>query len=354
MSKFHIATTVATFFLPAAALAEPLKVVTDIAPVQSLVQMVAGDLAGVDVIVPPGASPHGYSMRPSEARALQDADLVVWIGPDLAPWMSDPIDTIAEQARVIELASVPGTMTLAMREGATFAAHDHGDGDHDHDHDHDAHDEHADSHDHDDHDHDHAHDDDHDHDHGSDKDAEAAADHDGHDHGAFDPHLWLFPQNVQNWVSVVASEMSALDPGNADVYAANAVAGIARIDAAVADAQALLSGLNDRPFVSYHDAFQYYEQAFGLAAAGALSLSDATPPSAARIREIRDLVEDEGVVCAFSEPQFDPGLVETVFGDDAEIKVAVLDPLGAELPSGPELYPTLITSIAASAADCLR
>jgi len=356
MTRFHISTAVATIFAAGAAQAEPLRIVTDIAPVQSLVQMVAGDHGVVDVIVRPGATPHAYSMRPSEARALQEADLMVWIGPELTPWLSDPIATVAEGADVLALMDLPQTVTLETREGATFAPHDH-DHDHDHDehedHDHDhAEEDHTHDHDEDDHAHDdHAHEDhdDHDHDHA---DAEEHA-HDDHAHGGIDPHAWLSPDNAKAWLTVLVGELAEHAPEHAEAFAANAEAGRAAIDAAVAEGEARLAGLGERPFVVYHDAFQYFERAFGLSAAGALSLSDATPPSAARIREIRDLVEAEGVVCAFSEPQFDPGLVDTVFGDALDVSVAVLDPLGAEIPTGPTLYPDLIRAITGSAADCL-
>lgn len=187
--------------LSTAALAEVPQVATDIAPVHSLVAQVMGDLGAPALIVRPGASPHGYAMRPSEAQALEQADLVVWIGEGLTPWLEGPVETLGEGAAVLELMSVEGTILHDYREGATFAAHDHGEHE---GHDHDA----AKGHDHD---HDHAHDKaeahDHDHDHDHDKAESHAGDHAGHDHSGADAHAWLDPANGRVWLGAIAAEL---------------------------------------------------------------------------------------------------------------------------------------------------
>jgi len=379
------------------ATAESPRVATDIAPVQSLVARVL-DGVGADsmpaVIVRPGASPHGYAMRPSEARALEQADLVVWMGPGLTPWLGDPIETLAPEAAHLSLLTAPETLILPGRIDPRFAAHDH---DHDHgaaeggghddhdDHDHEAghdHDDHKDhnheaGHDHDDHkDHDHEaghdHDDhkDHDHEAGHDdhdyhKDHDHAADHDdhaGHDHADAadahdhahagpDPHAWLDPQNAALWLDLIARELSALDPENADLYAANAAAGQAELSALSEDIAARLAPLADRSFLVFHDAYQYFENRFGLGAAGALSIGDASEPSPARLVELRALAQEQGADCVFAEPQFNTAVIASVFGDS--VPVGELDPIGVGLEPGAGLYPAMLRNMAGAMAECL-
>ncbi|SEK26434.1 zinc transport system substrate-binding protein [Roseivivax marinus] len=332
--------------LASAATAEVPSVATDIAPVHGLVARVMEGLGEPALIVRPGASPHGYAMRPSEARALQDADAVFWVGPELEPWLAETIDTLAQDAAVTELLEVSGTETLEFREGATFAGHDHEDGHGDGD---DHAEDNYDEEDHDDHA-DHA-EDDHD-DHAEDDHAED--DHDdyaGHDHSGVDPHAWLDPENGKAWLDVIATELAALDPDNAETYRANAAAGRDEIDAAADAVRARFAEAGTPEFVVFHDAYHYFENRFGLAAAGAISLSDASDPSPARVEEVRDTVRDLGVDCVFSEPQFDQRLVQTVL-DGTEGQAAVVDPLGFEIETGPGFYPALIEAIGTEIADC--
>ncbi|MDD9707089.1 zinc ABC transporter substrate-binding protein [Seohaeicola sp. SP36] len=329
--------------LSTAALAEVPQVATDIAPVHSLVAQVMGDLGAPALIVRPGASPHGYAMRPSEAQALEQADLVVWIGEGLTPWLEGPVETLGEGAAVLELMSVEGTILHDYREGATFAAHDHGEHE---GHDHDA----AKGHDHD---HDHAHDkaEAHDHDHDHDTAESHAGDHAGHDHSGADAHAWLDPANGRVWLGAIAAELSRLDPENAAAYAANAAEGQAELTALEAELTKLLAPMAETEFVVFHDAYQYFERRFGLAAAGAISFSDASAPSAGRIAELREAVADLGAACVFAEPQFSSGLVETVFGDSA--RVGLLDPLGQDMAPGADLYPQVLRSMAGAFTTCL-
>ena len=329
--------------LSTAALAEVPQVATDIAPVHSLVAQVMGDLGAPALIVRPGASPHGYAMRPSEAQALEQADLVVWIGEGLTPWLEGPVETLGEGAAVLELMSVEGTILHDYREGATFAAHDHGEHE---GHDHDA----AKGHDHD---HDHAQDkaEAHDHDHDHDTAESHAGDHAGHDHSGADAHAWLDPANGRVWLGAIAAELSRLDPENAAAYAANAAEGQAELTALEAELTKLLAPMAETEFVVFHDAYQYFERRFGLAAAGAISFSDASAPSAGRIAELREAVADLGAACVFAEPQFSSGLVETVFGDSA--RVGLLDPLGQDMAPGADLYPQVLRSMAGAFTTCL-
>ena len=316
--------------LSTAAIADVPRVATDIAPVHSLVAQIMQGLGEPSLIVQPGASPHGYSMRPSEARALDQADLVIWVGEALTPWLEGPIATLGENADKIELMSVEGTILYDYREGATFGHHDHDHGADDH-----AKNEAKD----------------HDHDHAEKAHDHAEHDHSGHDHSGHDSHAWLDPVNARLWLGVIAAELARLDPDNAAAYAANAAAGQADIDALQAEIAAMLAPVSDKGFVVFHDAYQYFERRFDLAAAGAITLSDASTPSAGRIAELRDAVATMGAACVFAEPQFDKRLIDTVFAGSA--RVGLLDPLGQDLAPGAALYPQMMRGMAMSFADCL-
>ena len=299
-------------------LAETPRVVADIAPVQGLVARVMAGVGEPDLLVPSGASPHGHSLKPSDARALSSADAVFWVGDALSPWLEGSLEELASDAHVVSLLEAPGTLRLEFRNGAVFAADghddhghddhghdDHGHDDHSHDdhnhdgHDHADHDEHAHDHsdhdahghDHGDHDHDnHDHDDEaHDHDdHGHDH-SDHDHSHGGHDHGdhghsheGVDPHAWLAPQNGKQWLALIAEELSEIDPANAEIYQSNALAGQAEIDAVVEQVKTDL-GQTQGEFVVFHDAYQYFEHSFGVSTLGAISLADASDPSVARI-----------------------------------------------------------------------
>nr|WP_323778301.1 zinc ABC transporter substrate-binding protein [Leisingera sp.] len=342
-----------------AAWAEVPRVAADITPVHGLVARVMQGLGAPDLVVPPGASPHGYSMRPSEARALDQADLVFWLGEPLTPWLEGPLEKLAGDAHRIELLQAEGTTVLAFREGARFEAHaheeahgEHGDQDGHEDHaDHEAHagGEGGDGHEGHDHDeHGEAGHDDHDDDHEG-HEAHAAAY--AHDHQGADPHAWLLPANAQVWLDVIAAELSEHDPDNAAAYKDNAEAGKQEIAEAAASITAVLEPFRARQFIVFHDAYQYFERGFGLQAAGAISLSDASTPSPARIAEVRDAVAELEVSCVFSEPQFNPGLAATVL-DGTGAGTAVLDPLGASLEPGPQFYPALLQNLGAAIASC--
>lgn len=397
------------FTLPAAILASaasPLwadvpAVATDIAPVHALVSQVMEGVGTPDLIVPPRSSPHGYAMRPSEARALSGADLVVWVGPLLTPWLADPLESLASSASHLALLEQPGTRVLAFREGATFEAHDHGDeGDEDHGgeehaekgddqetHDHDAHgdeaheehhhekhdDEEHDHEEHDDEEHDHeGHDhEQHDHDaHGHEGHDDAGQDDAGHDapapdeghddhghneahaHSGVDPHVWLDPQNGQLWLGQIAEALAELDPDNAAQYRENAAAAQAELAALEEVIAETLVPVKNRPFIVFHDAYHYFEARFDIEARGAISENDARAPGAARVSELRDLVAESGAKCVFAEPQFNPGLIAAVT-EGQGTGTGTLDPLGADLEPGAALYADLLRGMAENMAACL-
>lgn len=338
--------------LASAAWADVPLVATDIAPVHSLVSRVMDGVGQANLIVPSGATPHEYSLRPSEAAALQDADLVFWIGPDLTPWMESAIETLAANATVSTLMDVDGTLELPFRESALFEAHshdhakddDHGHDDHGHDdhaHDEHAHDDHAD--DKDAHGHDHPEDD-----HGHDDHA-----HEGHAHGAHDPHAWLSLDNASVWLNAIAAQLSAADPENAGAYYANAASAREELDSLRTEVNEILEPVRGRNFIVFHDAYQYFENTFDFPASGAISVSDATDASPARIAEIQNRVKEQDISCVLSEPQFDPKIVAAVM-DGSAAQTGVLDPLGSDLEPGAELYGNVLRNLAQALANCLR
>lgn len=324
------------------AIAAP-RVATDIGPVHSLVAQVMEGVGAPDLILSVGASPHGYSMRPSEAAALQDAEIVFWVGEGLTPWLERSLENLSGDALKIELLEAEGAAFLPFREDAKFEAHDdHHDGDHEehegeHKGDH-GHEDHADHKDH--HDDKHA------------EDGHAKDDHADHDHEGLDPHAWLDPEIAKIWLDLMATTLATADPANAAAYAANAAAAKARIDATSANAKALLGPVHEAKYIVFHDAYQYFERHFDVPASGAISLSDASKPSPARIAEIQEVVEHDKITCVFAEPQYDPGVITAVFGGTG-VKTGVLDPLGSALTPGASFYGDMLSGMAASMAECL-
>ena len=312
--------------LAAPAMAAP-RVVADVPAVHSLAARVMAGIGEPQLILPPGASPHGYAMKPSEATLLQDAQVVFWVGRELTPWLARAMESLAAGATSVELLDAPGVTRLPFREGATFEAHHHA---------HEGADTEA---------HDHAAEAEHDHDHVAEAEAE-------HAHGGVDPHAWLDPVNAQLWLDAIAGALSSADPASAATYFQNAAAGKAELDELIAEIERDLAPLRGAGFVVFHDAYHYFEARFGIEAAGAIALSDAAPPSPARVAEIRDAIRGMDVTCVFGEPQFEPALVATVIeGTDA--RVGRLDPVGAELEPGPDLYPELLRNLRDELVACL-
>lgn len=302
------------------ALADVPRVVTDMPITASLVQQVMGDLGTPDLLLDRGADPHHFQMRPDQARQLSQADLLVWIGPEMTPWLERATDSLAADATSLLLLAVPQTHRRTYAENA---AHDHGhDDEHGHDEDHDeGHDEHADEH--------------------------------GHDHSGIDPHAWLDPENGRLWLDAIARSLSAADPENADSYAANAAR--ARDDIAALDTElrADLAPLADKRFAVFHDAYGYFIQHFGLSPAIAVSLGDASTPSAGRLSAIRDQIVTEAAICAFPEANHDPRLIATAIEGSSAKLGAALDPSGSAHTPSPELYAQTLRGLAQALTDCL-
>ena len=312
MSRKLISLSAAAILMSSTAMADVPSVAVDIAPVHSLVARVMRSVGEPNLIIPTNASPHRYNLRPSEAKALQDANLVFWMGEGLAPWMENALDSLASNAKIIALLDQKETELMEFREGALFEEHDH--------------DDHAD---HDDHD-----------------------DHDEHAHGKYDPHAWLSLENARTWLNLIAAQLSATDPENAGVYFSNAAEARAELATLISEVNKMLKPVRGMKFVVFHDAYQYFEKSFDFPASGAISLSDASDPSPARIAQIHGRIKEQGIDCVLAEPQYKPGLVATVL-DGSSAKASVIDPLGYGLEVGEELYPQLIRQMAKTLINCL-
>ncbi len=327
-----------------------VNVVASIKPIHSLVAAVMDGVGTPGLIVEGAGSPHTYALKPSQARELQNADIVFWIGHDLEGFLEKPLEAIATKAKAVELIDAHNLVRLEFRKGGAFDKHDHG-SEEEHS-DHDDHGKKAEK----DHDHDHDHEKkvekDHDHDHEAEKTAQSHEGHDEHKHGSFDPHVWLDPMNAKTLVQEIEEALVAADPENAAKYKANAQAVTTKLDALVNDVSAELQPVKDRGFVVFHDAYQYFEKRFGITAAGSITVSPEVIPGAERVKEIRAKVQELGASCVFSEPQFEPKLIATVV-EGTKAKSGVIDPLGAKLDNGPDLYFDLIRGMAKSIKNCL-
>ena len=300
-----------TFFASITCANADINVVTSIKPVHSLVSGVMEGVATPDLIIDTGGSPHTYSLKPSQARQLQNADIVFWISPKLEAFLEKPIESIATNALVLQLLETDGVIKVSFREGGAFDAHDHDDDDHD---DHD--------------------------------------DHDEHHEDETDPHLWLDPLNAAILVDHIADVLSDSDPDNKQTYEANADAMLTKLDQLVDDVTTELKPVQDRGYIVFHDAYQYFERRFNVSAIGSITVSPEVLPGADRIRELQEKVASLDASCVFSEPQFEPRLVSTIT-ENTNAGTGVLDPLGSSIENGPDQYFQLIRDMSSSLKECL-
>lgn len=302
------------------AFAKTPDVVVSIKPIHSLVASIMKGVAEPKLIVEGAASPHTYSMKPSNARAIQNADLIFWMGPNLEAFLDKPLDALAGSKTVVALSDAPDLQKLPFREGGPFEAHDHGDG-HGHDHGHD----------------DHAHEGEHGHD---------------HEHGGFDAHVWLDPLNAKVLGREIAKRLVDADPEHAKQYEDNAANLMRQLDELDAEIKTTVAPIKDKPFVVFHDAYQYFEKRYDVTVAGSITVSPESLPGADRISEIHKKVTELGATCVFAEPQFTPKLVNVVL-EGTPAKAGTLDPEAATLKEGPDLYFKLMRGIAESMNSCL-
>lgn len=292
----------------APAYAEAPRVVVSIKPIHSLVASVMQGVGEPTLLVRGGASPHDYALKPSDAKAIHDADIVIRVGEGLEGFLVRPMANRSKATQDIELVHAAGLTILEPREGAAWEAHSHG-----RIHDHAKHQEH---------------------------------------HGNVNMHLWLDPENAKEIADIVATALAARDPANAAAYRANADALRRRLDDLDTELKAALAPVGERRFVVFHDAYQYFERRYGLNAAGSIMVNPDRPPSAKRLAAIRDRIKSLGATCVFAEPEFEPRLVDTVV-EGTPARKGVLDPEGAAIPEGPDLYVTLMRNLAKGLTECL-
>lgn len=290
--------------------AHALEAVASIKPVHSLVAAVMEGVGSPALIVKGAGSPHVYSMRPSEATALESADVVFWVGPGLEAFLRQPLKALASDAALVALSNVPGLTKLPLREGGTFEQHR---------------------------------------DEAGHKGEDARQD--GPAESGIDMHMWLDPENARAMAMAIEKALAAADPDHANIYAANAAALAEKLESLVARTKAALADVKDRPFIVFHDAYRYYEHRFGLSAAGSITVSPETTPGAARLSQIRRKIADLGAACVFAEPEFRSTLID-VATEGTRARAGVLDPLGADIPDGPDLYFRLIGNMTASFRNC--
>ncbi len=301
-----------------------VKVVASIKPIHSLVSYVMDGVGKPDVIVDGYNSPHGFSLKPSHAKMIENADLIIWVGEDLEAFLEKPLNTIAKKAVNIEIMDLSGIKKLKFREKNIFEGHE----DHGHGHKEKKHDDHGHGHKEKKHD-----------DHG----------HEGHAHGEHDPHVWLDPMNAKVIVKEIEKQLVKLDPDNSSKYKANSKKAQSELDNLTKNIKKDLK--DNLRFVVFHDAYQYFENRFGIKVLGALTVNPDVLPGAEQLSKIREVIGHEKVNCLFSEPQFNPAIIKSI-AKDTKIKTGVLDPLGATLDKGKSMYSELLQSMYASFKGC--
>ena len=309
LSLLLLILSILTFFTPAKA---ELKVVTSIKPIHSLASYLMDGIGKPDLIVDGYASPHEFSMKPSHAKMLQNADLIFWVGEDLESFLEKPLSSIAKKAEKIELMSIKELTVLKFREKNIFDKHDYKEKGKKH------------------------------------ADHKKKA-HDGHAHGKYDPHIWLDTMNAKAMLNEMAAHLIENDPKNEAKYKSNLDKALKDIDKLTIEVMTDLS--NSVSSIVFHDAYQYFEKRFNVNVLGALTINTDVMPGAEQLVEIREIIEHDKVACVFSEPQFNPDIINTV-AKDMKIKTGVLDPLGATLDPGKDLYFKLIRNMSASFKGC--
>ncbi|MEJ8574496.1 zinc ABC transporter substrate-binding protein [Microbaculum marinum] len=305
----------------ATASADAPNVVASIKPVHSLVAGVMGDLGTPHLLVAGADSPHTYAFKPSDADALSKADVIFWIGDELEAFLERPIGNLSDDAAAVALIETPGLTLLQF--GAGQDEHD----DHDHDGEHHADEGH--------------------HDHDEDEDGH------GHHHAGLDPHVWLDPENARVMVGAIAATLAKADPGNAATYQANAAALDERLAALQAETAERLAPYHDSPYYTFHESFGYFDNRFRLDGRGAISISPERQPGVQRLKDIRSEIAQDEHVCLFAEPQFPPKLIDVIV-EGTSAHTGTIDPLGAALEPGADLYFRLIADNADAFVGCFR
>tara|TARA_R110001583_G_scaffold4077_7_gene24374 strand:+ start:1573 stop:2559 length:987 start_codon:yes stop_codon:yes gene_type:complete len=314
------------------------QVVVSIKPIHSLVSAVMEGVATPTLLVKTG-SPHAYTLRPSEAKALANAGLVIWVGHELESFLEKPLQTVANNAQKLELSEQLESSLLATRNSGEWQHADHNkhikDGLDEHE-DHEQHledglDEHEDHEQH--------------HEDGLDEDEQHTEEAEEHHHSSMDLHLWLDPKIAQKIVIETTKMLVDLDPEHALQYQSNSMKLNARLTLLDLQLKQKLQPVKAVPYLVFHSAYQYFEAAYDLNAIGSVTIDPDRKPGVKGIAEIRQKVKESGARCVFSEPQFQSSLVTTII-EATGAKTGVLDPLGSEIPEGPEAYFILINNLA--------
>ena len=302
-----------------------IKVVTTIKPLHSLISRIMETRGEPQLIIEGTNNPHTFVFKPSHAKMIEEADIVFWIGEDLEAFMEKPLNSLAKDTKKIGFMDSEFIEKIEFREKNIFDDHDGHEDEHEGHEDDDVHeDEHE------------GHDDDH-------KDAHA------HAHGEFDPHIWLDPENAKEMVKIIRDELIKIDPEGQRQYSVNTAGATLELDNLINSIEKELS--KDISYIVFHDAYQYFENRFGVIPAGALTLNPDVLPGAKQIADIQDVINDKGIKCIFSEPQYNPKIIETL-GNDMNVSTGVMDPLGAFIDAGPTMYVELINGIANSIKEC--
>ncbi len=321
MKKIHLISTLIGLLAFSTLAKADLKVVTSIKPIHSLASYIMDGVGSPGLIVDGYNSPHSFQLKPSHAKMLEQADIIFWIGEDLENFLEKPLATIAKKAEKIELLEIKGIKKLKFRERNIFEEHE-------------GHDDHGDDAKKEEHD-----------DHGDDAKKEEHDDHEGHGHGEYDPHIWLDPINAKVILSEITEHLIENDSKNASTYKSNLAKALAEIDKLIIDV--ITETNTDLNYVVFHDAYQYYENRFNVNILGAMTVNPDVMPGAEQIHEIHEVIEHDNVNCILSEPQFNPDIIKSI-AKDTSVKTGVLDPLGANLKPGKDLYFDLIRNMSAS------
>ena len=309
MKKIHLISTLIGLLAFSTLAKADLKVVTSIKPIHSLASYIMDGVGSPGLIVDGYNSPHSFQLKPSHAKMLEQADIIFWIGEDLENFLEKPLATIAKKAEKIELLEIKGIKKLKFRERNIFEEHEGHD------------------------------------DHGHDAKKEEHDDHEGHGQGEYDPHIWLDPINAKVILSEITEHLIENDSKNASTYKSNLAKAISEIDKLIIDV--ITETNTDLSYVVFHDAYQYYENRFNVNILGAMTVNPDVMPGAEQIHEIHEVIEHDNVSCILSEPQFNPDIIKSI-AKDTNVKTGVLDPLGANLKPGKDLYFDLIRNMSAS------
>jgi zinc transport system substrate-binding protein len=312
MNRIAIAAIASLLASSGFALAEAPKVVTSFKPVHSLVASVMQGVGEPYLLVKGAASPHTYSMTPSDAAAIQDADAIFWIGHGMEAFLDKTLESLGGKANVVTLDQITGLVMLPIREGGAFEEHTDEEGEAQH--------------------------------------SEETADAHG---GESDPHLWFDPENARLMVRQIERSLSETDPANASAYKSNADKMAVELDALSKELETTLAPVKGKPFITFHDAFQYFEKRFGVEAAGSVTVNPDVAPGAERVAALQAKVKELGATCLFTEPNFDPKIMNVIM-EGTNAKTGVLDPEASSIPEGPALYAASLRGIAASMKTCLE